>query len=489
MPVPAWVTERLCGVELFRGLNAEQLEWVARTGLFMELSDGDALFSEGEPADAFYVLLGGQIVVTKMVGGREQVLARHTGDSIEHQFIGELPLLTSAEYLASALAVGSARVVAYDRDGFFEMLERCPPVSRVLLPVLAGRINAMERQAGRSRMLEGLGMLAAGLAHELNNPAAAAMRATRDLRDLTPRLAEAAVAWGRACDDAEWRLVARVQGELTPRVPLDPLAEAEAADEVADWLYERGLVDAADLSDVLAEHGACPARLDELAAGLRTEVFEPALTYLTRVLRAASLTRDAAEAGRRVVELVGRTSAYANLDRAPEREVDLREGLEATLALMAPKLRGVRVRRDYADLPDMKAFPSELNQVWTNLIDNAVDAMNGEGELAISTRREGGHAVVEFRDDGPGIPGDVLPTVFQPFTTTKELGKGTGLGLHVSMDIVAQRHGGTMEVTTRPGETRFVVRLPLSRLPGGSGTGGPEDGAPAARTPGAQLSE
>ncbi|MFI7700867.1 ATP-binding protein [Nonomuraea sp. NPDC049480] len=462
MPEPAWLSDRLAGVELFAGLSREQLDWLAGAGTVKDLSDGEVLFVEGAPADAFYVLLDGEIVVTKLVGGREQVLARHVGDTLEHQFIGELPLLTSDEYLATALAVGRAQVVVYAKGAFFDMLERCPQVCRVLLPVLAGRINAMERQAGRSRMLEGLGMLAAGLAHELNNPAAAAVRATRELRGLAPRLAAAAVEWGRAGEESELRLVGRIQERLAPRTDLDPLAEAEAADDVADWLGERGLDDLAELGDDLAEHGADRAVLDELAAAVRPGVLVAALAYLASALRAGMLAGDAAEAAERVVELVRRTSAYTNLDRAPERDADLREGLEATLALMAPKLRDVRVRREYGGVPDLRAFPSELNQVWTNLIDNAVDAMGGEGELTISTRREGDHAVVEFRDSGPGIPADVLPMVFQPFFTTKDLGKGTGLGLHVSMDIVAQRHGGSMEVTSRPGDTRFVVRLPLA---------------------------
>ncbi|MFG6193655.1 ATP-binding protein [Nonomuraea sp. JJY05] len=470
MPAPAWLTGRLAGIELFSGLSDEQLDWLACAGTVRELGDGEALFVEGAPADAFYVLLDGEIVVSKLVGGREQVLARHLGDVLEHQFIGELPLLTSDEYLATALAVGSARVVAYGKDAFFDMLERCPQVCRVLLPVLAGRINAMERQAGRSRMLEGLGMLAAGLAHELNNPAAAALRAARELRDLPSRLAAAAVEWGRTGEEAEVRLVARFQDRLGSGTALDPLAEAEAADDVADWLREHGLGPTADwaveLTDELAEHGVGRAELDELAAGLRPDALAAALAYLVPVLRIRTLAGDAAEASERVVELVRRTSAYTNLDRAPQRDADLREGLEATLALMAPKLRNIRVRREYGGVPDLQAFPSELNQVWTNLIDNAVDAMGGEGELTISTRREGDHAVVEFRDTGHGIPAEALPMVFQPFFTTKDLGKGTGLGLHVSMDIVAQRHGGSMEVDSRPGDTRFVVRLPLAGGPG-----------------------
>jgi signal transduction histidine kinase len=469
VPAPAWLTGRLAGIELFAGLSEEQLDWLACAGTVRELGDGAALFVEGAPADAFYILLDGEIVVSKLVGGREQVLTRHLGDALEHQFIGELPLLTSDEYLATALAVGPARVVAYGKDAFFDMLERCPQVCRVLLPVLAGRINAMERQAGRSRMLEGLGMLAAGLAHELNNPAAAALRAARELRDLALRLAAAAVEWGRTGEEAEMRLVARFQDRLGSGTALDPLAEAEAADDVADWLREQGLDQALELADDLAEHGVDRAALDELTAGLRPDALASALAYLVPVLRIRTLAGDAAEASERVVELVRRTSAYTNLDRAPQRDADLREGLEATLALMAPKLRNIRVRREYGGVPDLQAFPSELNQVWTNLIDNAVDAMGGEGELTISTRREGDHAVVEFRDTGHGIPAEALPNVFQPFFTTKDLGKGTGLGLHVSMDIVAQRHGGTMEVDSRPGDTRFVVRLPLAPSPGEPG--------------------
>ncbi|MEV6865331.1 ATP-binding protein [Streptosporangium subroseum] len=463
MPAPTRLIKKLCGVELFAELSGEQLDWLIETGDFRELVDGDALFREGSLADAFFVLLGGEIMITKMVAGREQVLARHLGDRLEHQFTGELPLLAGGQYLASATAVGPTQVMVYAQDAFFEMLVRCPQVCRVLLPVLAERINSMERQAGSSRMLQGLGLLAAGLAHELNNPAAASVRAAGELRQIVPELTAAALRWGQTGDEDERALIDRIQARLVQRRPQDPLAAADAADAVADWLYARGVDEAAESGSVLAEHGADLAVLDELAAGLRPVALSPAVEYLIRALRAGALAEDATEAGRRVVELVERTSSYTNLNRAPERDVDLHEGLEATLTLMGPRLRGVRVRREYGVLPDLKVFPSELNQVWTNLIDNAVDAMGGAGELTVSTRREGDHAVVEFRDDGPGIPADVLPNVFQPFFTTKDVGKGTGLGLHISMDIVAQRHGGTMEVTSEPGETHFVVRLPLVR--------------------------
>ncbi|MFI6595773.1 ATP-binding protein [Nonomuraea sp. NPDC050536] len=479
--MPPWVTDRLRGMELFADLTPEQLGWLADAGTLRELGDGEPLFREGAQADGFFVLFRGEIVITKLLDGRQEVLARHAGERLEHSFTGELPLLTGGEYLATALAVGSAQVMVYDRAAFFDLLERCPQVSRVLLPVLAGRINAMERQAGRSRMLQGLGRVAAGLAHELNNPAAAALRAAGDLRAGVPGLAAAARTWGRLATDAECRLIEAVQDRLSTRRPLDPLAAADAVDEVADWLADQDLdetgqgQDAAgpdareagglpdDLDEVLAERGADKALLDELAAGVRPEALKAALAHLACALRTRALAEEAAEAGQRVVELVRRIATYTNLDRAPEQDVDLREGLEATLALMAPRLRDVRVHRDFGGLPYMKVFPGELHQVWTNLIDNAVDAMGGSGELTITTRLEGDHALVEFRDSGPGISDEVLPLVFQPFFSTKDVGKGTGLGLHVSRDIVAQRHGGTIEVTSGPEGARFTVRLPVDR--------------------------
>ncbi|WP_214319707.1 sensor histidine kinase [Nonomuraea sediminis] len=465
MSVAPWVNDRLRGMELFAELTPEQLGWLAGAGTLRELGDGEPLFREGEQADGFFVLFRGEIVITKLLDGRQEVLARHGGQRLEHSFTGELPLLTGGEYLATALAVGSAQVMCYDRAAFFDMLERCPQVSRVLLPVLAERINAMERQAGRSRMLQGLGRVAAGLAHELNNPAAAALRAAGDLRAGVPGLAAAARDWGRLATDAELQVLDGIQDRLCTRRRLDPLAAAEAVDEVADWLADHDLDEGPpdDLDEVLAERGAGKALLDELAAGVRPEALTAALTHLAYALRTGALAEESAEAGQRVVELVRRIATYTNLDRAPEQDVDLREGLEATLALMAPRLRDVRVHRDFGGLPYLKVFPGELHQVWTNLIDNAVDAMGGRGELTISTRLEGDHAVVEFLDSGPGIPDDVLPLVFQPFFSTKDVGKGTGLGLHVSRDIVAQRHGGTIEVTSGPEGARFTVRLPVDR--------------------------
>ncbi len=463
MPAPPRMTDRLAEIELFAGLSGEQLAWLAEAGVYKELADGEMIFREGQVAEAFFVLLDGELVISKDVGGREEVLARHLGGGMEHQFTGELPLLTGGDYLASAVAVGSAQVMVYDRAAFFDMMERCPQVCRVLLPVLAMRINGMERQAGHSHMLQGLGMLAAGLAHELNNPAAAAVRATGELKSALPDLEAAAMSWGELSDEGERRLVERLRAAHAHRDPQDALAAADAVDEIETWLDEHDLLGEKgdEFGVVLAEHGTSGAVLDGLAARVRPEALGPAVAYLAMALQAGALAEDAAEAGQRVVELVRRTAAYTNLDRAPEREVDLREGLEATLALMAPRLRGISVRRDYGCVPSLKVFPGDLNQVWTNLIDNAVDAMGGTGELTISTRCEGGHAAVEIRDTGQGIPSDVLPRVFQPFFTTKDVGKGTGLGLHLSMDIVTRRHGGTMEATSVPGDTRFVVRLPL----------------------------
>ncbi|MEU9890727.1 ATP-binding protein [Sphaerisporangium sp. NPDC051011] len=478
---PPGLTARLREIELFADLTDDQLGWLAEAGSHMCLNDGDILFSEGEPADRFYVLLGGELLFTKVFGGQEHVLTKHIAEHVPepllvqydgkrraaHQFTGELPLLTDSGYIATAISAGGTELMAYDKQTFLDMLTRCPQVSRVLLPVLAWRIRTVELEAGRNRMLEGLGTLAAGLAHELNNPTAAMVRAAGELRGTVKDLTEAAMRWGRLATSSEARLLNRICDSLHEGAPagkpLNVLEAAEAADAVMDWLFDHGIERYSDIGTALVDRGLDTEMLEEIAAAVRPEVLEAAIACLGLIVQARTMVEDVAEAGRRIEALVDTTKAYTNLDRAPVRDVDLWEGLEATLAMLAPKLSGVRVRRHYGDVPLVTAYPSELNQVWTNLIDNAVDAMEGIGEVRISTRVEGHHALVEIRDSGPGIPQAVLSLLFQPFFTTKDTGHGTGLGLHLSRYIVSHRHGGTIDVTSVPGDTRFLVRLPLTR--------------------------
>ncbi len=467
---------RLRRIELFAGLDAERLDWLAAAGTPRVLRDGEKLFEDGQHAEHFYVLLSGELLLSKWIGGREQIVGRHFADPAAaphaadkpraaHQYTGELPLLAGGGYVAAATAVGPTELLGYDKDTFLRMLVHCPEVCRVLLPVLIWRIRSYEAQAGRRTMIEGLGTLAAGLAHELNNPVAALVRAAAEFDRTAAELAGAAVSWGATAPAAGRAALERLaeRALTSPRAEPEPLAAAEAVDAVLDWLDAAGVPDAAELAPGLAE--LTPAELDELAATMRPEVLAVAVRLLAGRLSARALADDARAAGRAISGLVASAAAYADLGRAPEREVDVVEGLEATLRVLAPALAGIDVVRDFAPLPPVTAHLGELNQVWTNLVRNAAEAMGGRGELRLTTRQEGGCAVVEVRDDGPGIPPELMPRLFQPFFTTKDIGHGTGLGLHLCHEIVAGRHHGSIEVASVPGDTRFVVRLPFFAVP------------------------
>jgi signal transduction histidine kinase len=466
---------RLRAVGLFAGLSDEQLAWLATQGRRIDLADGTVLFEDGEKGRYFYVLLSGELLVTKVIDGEEQVLGRHRaqparpcgagtdGASPEHgpavadQYTGELPMLAGGCHVATATAVGRTELIAYDKPSFLEILGRCPQVCQVLLPVLAWRIRSFELQSGRKALLEGLGTLAAGLAHELNNPVAAIVRSVGELSRAIGSLAAWAVRWGGQATQAEHDLL---MGRVTAAAPGNPSRTSDAADEIAGVLADHGVADPHELGFMLAEGGMDPREVRSL--DVRPEAFEAAVSFLAYWLEARELAKEAMEAGRRIEALVERTKAYTDVGRAVRQDVDLAEGLETTLGVLAGKLTGIRVRREFADGLIVAGYPSELNQVWTNLIENAADAMNGHGELRIRTFKEGEHAIVEIGDTGHGISPDMMPRLFQPFLTTKDIGKGTGLGLHLSRDIVVHRHRGSIDVTSVPGDTRFRVCLPLT---------------------------
>jgi signal transduction histidine kinase len=475
---PPALVDRLRDVELFADLDAAQLQWLAEAGRPLRLADGAVLFSDGELGRHFYVLLVGELLITKVVDGREEVFGRHVADvttvaperdgkpRAAHQFTGELPMLAGGGYVAKAVAVGDTELLSYERDVFFQMLARCPQVCRILLPVLAWRIHSYEEKIGRRSMLEGLGTLAAGLAHELNNPTAALLRTASELRDAMGSLTGHTAAWAELATVEERATVAALRATVGGAGPLpavdNVLATADAEDLARDWLTGHGMAADTDLAAILAEQGFLGPALDQLADRLRPAVLPAAVGYLCFALYTETLLTDITEAGQRIEALVRSAKAYSNLDRAPQQDVDVHGGLDATLAMLAAKLRGITVHRDYADLGQVRGYPGELNQVWTNLIDNAVDAMGGVGQLWLSTRTESADIVVEIRDDGPGVPSDALPWLFQPFFTTKDIGKGTGLGLHLCRDVITQRHDGTIEVCSTPGDTRFTVRLPAT---------------------------
>ncbi|MER5931507.1 ATP-binding protein [Streptomyces sp. NPDC002054] len=468
----------LHGLEIFAGLTEEQLDWLVSVSEPRVLPDGAVLFRDGEEASEFHVLLSGGLVVTKVVDGREEVLTRHSTEqesaedhdgkpAAAHRFTGELPLLTEGGYVATAAASGPATtVVAYSKPAFFEMLTRCHGVAAVLIPVLAWRIKSSEVQARKRATVEALGTLAAGLAHELNNPAAAVARAAQELGPALDRLTRTAQAWGAAAGGAERPVLDRLAEELDkvpPPATSDPLAQADAEEEIADWAEDEGAGQPGLLGAGIADLGLELDWLQDRLAGVGGPARPAALDHLAALLETRALAAELRAAGPRISQLVAATRDYANLDRAPEQRFAVTEGLESTLVVLRAKLAGISIVRAYEpDLPEMTGYPSELNQVWTNLVDNAAEAMEGAGVLTLRVRVEGGCMVVEIADTGRGIPEASLPRIFEPFYTTKDVGKGTGLGLHLSYRIVTQRHHGSLTARSRPGETRMTVRLPIS---------------------------
>jgi signal transduction histidine kinase len=321
----------------------------------------------------------------------------------------------------------------------------------------------------RRAKLISLGTMAAGLAHELNNPAAAAGRSAQEARGVFRRASAKAVGLGALeMDPQERRVVAGLPEEVAARAEnageLDSLDRSDLEDEVALWLEDRGVPEAWDLSPTLVGAGLDAQWLDDLEVRLPENAVGEVVAWLASEVAGDELLREIQHASSRISELVGAVKSYSHMDKLASREVDVHAGLNSTLIMLGHKLKkgDVEVVRDYAkDLPHVCGQTGELNQVWTNLLDNAIDAVDGHGSITIRTATENGRVLVEIADDGPGIPEDVRERIFEPFYTTKDVGEGTGLGLDISHRVVVEDHKGDIRVLSEPGDTRFQVRLPI----------------------------
>ena len=429
---------------------------------------GQLVLQEGDQGDSLYVVLAGELEVTKRQGSQDVLLALYKPG----QFFGEMALLEQAPRSASVRTLQESRLLMISQAAFQTLLSCSPSAPLKILHTVTSRLRSTESALIQNEKMAALGTLAAGLAHELNNPAAAIRRGAVQLRDaLVERERLAAQLHSLATDQHQRESLGALQEEVTERkitAPLyDALALSEQADELQEWLEDHGVGEAWELAPVLVSSGWESDDLERLA-----ERFSPTqLPVVARWLGASSsvygLLDEVEQSAEIMSEIVKAVKTYSYLDQAPIQEVDVVESLENTLVLLRPRIdANISITRDYADdVPRIEAYGSELNQVWTNLIDNAIDAVEGQGELTLRAFTAESVVTVDVIDDGPGIPPEIQPRIFEPFFTTKAPGVGTGLGLHIAYNIVVHKHRGQIQVASKSGETRLRVVLPI-RLAG-----------------------
>src|SRR5580704_7904336 len=454
----------LLRVPAFAGLPDDQIEWFISHAEELRVKAGDAYFSQGAPADAMFVVLAGQLQARGDFGGEAVLFLIEPG-----AVTGVLPFSRMRQFTVDTRALTDVRVLRFPAALFPELIQKMPELTQRLVGLMSDRIRETTRMEQQRDRLASLGKLSAGLAHELNNPASAAKRATSQLRTILKKIKEASHELGRrdltAAQKAEIeKLEASFIQQNQP--PPDALTTSDLEEQIDSLLRSHGQNDLWQLAADLARKNIKPEALESLFAALDAGTARAALVRIAASVEVANLLNEIESSTSRISDLVLAIKEYTYMDQAPVQNVDIVKSLETTLTILNYKLkRGVVAERDYGKVPLLvNSFGSELNQVWTNIIDNAIDAMSGKGQLRVRTYREDSCVVVEIGDNGPGISSQVKPHIFEPFFTTKGVGEGTGLGLDTVQRIV-KKHRGNIQVDSRPGNTRFQVFLPLADNP------------------------
>jgi signal transduction histidine kinase len=454
---------------LFEKLTPEQLAWLAEKGRVETREAGTPVYTEGEDATCFFVLLSGTIALRRRVRGDDVEVSRteqrgvyggntraYLGDNADRSYANSMRAITDCEFYVLPADMWGKAV----RDWF-------PMAIHLLEGLFLGIRNSQTVVSERERLLA-LGTLSAGLTHELNNPAAAAVRATSVLRDRVAGMRHklAMIADGRL-DGRRLHELVELQDEAVKRSASAPVRSAmetsDAEDALAEWLDEHDIAGSWDIAATLVAGGIDASWLEKVSASVGPDFLDSATRWLTYTVDTEQLMVEIEDAVTRISSLVAAAKQYSQLDRAPYQTIDVHELLDATLTMLAAKIpHEVKVVREYdRTVPLIPAYAAELNQVWTNLIDNALGAMAGKGTLTVRTVRDGDQVCVEIRDTGPGIAPEIRPRIFEPFFTTKPVGEGTGLGLDISYRIVVNKHHGDIQVDSRPGDTMFRVCLPI----------------------------
>ena len=454
-------TEDLRRVPVFQDLDNEQLAWLMECAECLSLEPGGVLWEPAEPAGAMFVVLTGTIRLYVDLAGQSVQVDSHRWGGI----MGVLPYSRMKQFPGKAVASEPTRILRIDKDCFPDMLHEIPELGYRLVGIMADRVRDRTRAEQQREKMIALGKLSAGLAHELNNPAAAVQRTAEELTErlqrsnaLVLKLAE------HGLSAEQMRAVVELRGSSDgTEAQLSTLERGEREDELAEWLEDQGVEDAWMMAEAFVNAGLDAESIQEACDGLPEAALVDALTWIESGMAARQLLGQMASASERISNLVRSVKSYSHMDQSPDRQsADLHQGIEETVTMLAHALKkkNVRLSRNFAsDLPQVPVFVSELNQVWTNLIDNAIDAIAEGGSIEIATEHDPCSVYVRIIDDGPGIPEDVQPHIFEPFYTTKPVGEGTGLGLDVVQRIVLQ-HEGQITAESGDGGTSFVVRLP-----------------------------
>ena len=466
--------DELRSLFLFSELNDEQLQWLADNGHVVEYPAGAIIHAEGAPASCFLLLLSGMLSMSRRVQGGELELMRsdfpgaYTGAFNFYMTHLDVPQV----YPATARAVKDCRLYELPAAELGRAFRQWFPMAVHLLEGFTTQGMESRDVIERHERLVALGSVTAGLTHELNNPVASVIRATSRLREMLSEMREklgllVQSDLPREKLEAVADLAARALASSRDAPDLSPIETADREDEVADWLSDHAITDDGEIASTLVAAGLGVDWLEQLLTVTPPPHLEYGISYPVRAVETDHLLQEITNGAERIGGLLKSARQYTQMDRAPLQTFDVHEGLDATLTMLKHKLGDqVAVVREYdRGLPRIVAFPGELNQVWTNLIDNAIDAMDGGGTLTVRTELDGDRLAVEIADTGPGVPSEIRSRVFEPFFTTKDIGKGTGLGLDIAWRIVVGRHHGEMSLESEPGDTRFRVVLPL-RPPG-----------------------
>jgi signal transduction histidine kinase len=460
---PEQLVEQLRKIAIFSDIPEEDLLWLISKSQELRVEPGDMVMREGEKAEFMVIMLNGEVRARAEHGPADgPVFTMSTGD-----VTGMLPFSRLKVISVTGRAVVPSHYLAFHVSHFDEMFRRVPELVRRLVGLMADRVRSVTRAEQQHEKLAALGKLSAGLAHELNNPSAAARRSAAALRDCLARLRDAAR--GSSIGPQDCALLAQreeqIRSSLTPVQFKDEFDRLDRQDAIQSWLESHGVADAWKLAPLLAEANLSDSHLQTFAEAAGASLGSE-LTRFATLLEMERIAEELENSSARISDLIKAIKEYSYMDQAPIQEVDIERSLENTLTIMHHKLkRGIAVNRDYAaDLPKVMANGSELNQVWTNLIDNAADAMHGNGKLSIRTARENDHVLVEIADNGPGIPANIQSKIFDPFFTTKGVGEGTGLGLDIVSRIIKNARG-QISVASAPGNTRFQIRIPINAAP------------------------